>query len=336
MKKIILLCLLVIGLLLVGCTTEIGEPADSSEEVLPEIEDEAALAGQAGGNTVREYTYHSCNDTDGGENFYGAGIVTITYDLVYKDKATGQVIKTYSNRVFDYADRLYNGMLYERFCKPGFVSGQSKSPLGFSKMLSASCSNGFSTSAVTSLSGKTLDKPSYGYVGYCAQELGPCTDSDGGDNPFVKGETQGYTINGAYFEQEDSCSEAENYFEANYFDLNPEINPDDVGVVEHVCGNVVDGEIIEIGVAEGTNIIAGPNWHKCEFGCQDGACVEEEPISGCCYIENYSGEGLFCQYNLLEKDCFNKAPMLGINSTSLVHFQEMATAQECSQYCADQ
>jgi hypothetical protein len=169
MKKIILLCLLVIGMLLVGCTTgEPAEPTDLDEEVLPEMEDESALAGQASGNTIREYTYHTCNDTDGGENFYEAGTVTITYDLVYKDKATGKVVKKYSNRVFDYADRLYKGKLYERFCKPGFTSGQSRSPLGFSRF--SDCPNGFDTTAVTSLSGRTLDRASYGYVGYCVSE----------------------------------------------------------------------------------------------------------------------------------------------------------------------
>ncbi|MBI4983020.1 hypothetical protein HZC32_00015 [Candidatus Woesearchaeota archaeon] len=73
-------------------------------------------------------------------------------------------------------------------------------------------------------------------------------------------------------EYTDKCILAKDEFNAKFFELNKNINPTDIGVEEGVCGNVVDGEIKEIGVILGTNVIPGPNWHKCDKGCKDGAC----------------------------------------------------------------
>jgi hypothetical protein len=260
MKKIILLCLLVIGLLLVGCGTgEMDEPTNSDEEILPEIEEDTALAGQAGGDTFYEYAYHTCIDTDGGENANVGGIVSITYDATKKDKATGAVIKEYKNRKFDYADRFSKGKLYERKCKDGFVSGQSKSPLGFKKFLASDCPNGFDTTSVTSeLTGRVWDRPQYGYVGYCVSANGPecTTDADCPESTIEEPycDTQGY-----------ACDDSITYICENPGTLESSCQPE-----QKTCMGCDDGKV-----------------------CENGACNEE------CIISDYSScNGIFYTKNI--------------------------------------
>ena len=138
----------------------------------------------------------------------------------------------------------------------------------------------------------------------CPDLYGECIDSDGGNNYYVKGKTTGFLPSGEYIEFEDFCTHGYS-----------ELTKDRIGVEEGECGNVIKIEcneenyycsegglcvecdesgyeyiITKVGLGTGTNIIAGPNWVECIYGCRDGACLtsaeEEVCPEGCVCNEN--------------------------------------------------
>ena len=89
----------------------------------------------------------------------------------------------------------------------------------------------------------------------------PCIDSDGGNKIYTKGYTRGLLTSGEYIEFEDYCRVG--------------IDGVTMGVEEGQCG-IYDGVVfIEVGLAEGTHVVAGPNWFECSYGCKYGFCLTE-------------------------------------------------------------
>jgi hypothetical protein len=93
-----------------------------------------------------------------------------------------------------------------------------------------------------------------------------CTDSDGGNDIFTKGVTEGDLLSGNHITFTDYCR------------LGDGINSNTMGVEEGQCGigDPSIGTFSQIGLGEGSHIVAGPNWRECPSGCDRGACIPDQ------------------------------------------------------------
>ncbi|MBI3032103.1 thioredoxin domain-containing protein [Candidatus Woesearchaeota archaeon] len=127
----------------------------------------------------------------------------------------------------------------------------------------------------------------YQYFGGCYEAKG-CYDSDKGidlgwdsdlGENYEIGITNGYTSDGAYSSQQDTCVSAEDVFGSNYdFANDPNLEPNDVGVIEGSCGNNQQGITVNSD-NEFDDYFVEPtqaDWYKCEYGCFDGRCSDKK------------------------------------------------------------
>jgi len=100
-----------------------------------------------------------------------------------------------------------------------------------------------------------------------------CTDSDGGNDPSVMGETKGWLVSAPlYFENVDKCVVG--------FGSNEDVGScsgDNCYVTDSLCTkyDYITEEYQEDGGYTGTNVISSFSYNQCN-NCQDGACIEIE------------------------------------------------------------
>ncbi|MFA6461355.1 MAG: hypothetical protein WCV90_03745 [Candidatus Woesearchaeota archaeon] len=224
-KVLLLLGLMVMGLFLVSCGN---------------------IAGQAVGGTV----FLTCNDSDGGNNMYIPGVVSVgytsggkMYTIGYGDRnlsitslyetacksATGNsstnLVSTYSKfcpkgiGIIPYFSPITNKTLNLSYCK---CTDNTQCGAGYT------CSNGLcqkpSISCIPQCAGKTCgDNGCAGICGTCATGqtcnstgscVAPaCSDTDGGKNLSVKGTVKGIFGNGQLGSKSDQCVNSTQLYE---------------------------------------------------------------------------------------------------------------------------
>ncbi|MBW2971132.1 hypothetical protein KY320_03155, partial [Candidatus Woesearchaeota archaeon] len=266
---------------ILGCTTDTRTDAEKAAEADLLAESQGVRPGEAGNLMGEAFLLEidkerinvlSCEDSDGGDNRDTKGIVTIEYTV----EGSSEV---YTARRADWC------MVREWYCTEGLVRGEPVLRLayGFDSCSGNTCSGGQCVDAacmpytcmpnewtqdeVFEFSDKCwystlsqclvfdhdcdgdIDVVDVQYIAStCVESNEPgCSDSDGGNDPFVFGETEGWNLDHtARTVMVDACN-AEGL------------------LVERYCGQD-DVIMSEYGIV-------------CEFGCEQGACLQQPSCS---------------------------------------------------------
>ncbi|PIN91129.1 hypothetical protein COU57_01845 [Candidatus Pacearchaeota archaeon CG10_big_fil_rev_8_21_14_0_10_32_14] len=104
---------------------------------------------------------------------------------------------------------------------------------------------------------------------------GSCSDSDGGDNEFVKGHTEGYLRGGQFYTHDDICMVTSGNGGGAY---SSSCDGENCAVDEAYC-EYCDSKIdSNCGSTAGYYVSTHPYFVSCKNGCKDGACIVKPPV----------------------------------------------------------